>query len=395
MNYWEKILGKDQAAGAEAACVDSFVKQASAEGVDLGRVPDADIHAAYVDYREKWASAQVGTDTADSIIEKAAAEGASDEMLEKLALAKLSGEAMFEGYRESWEKFAQEQAAGEAAAMPPEVAAPEAAPEVPAEGGGGVPEVTQEEAQAIVEEAAGEAIEEVAAAAPADAAPEDIAAAAAEVIPEKVEEKVSAVLQFKQAEFEKSAGKASEMVAKGKAFFAKHPRLSATARYGGAAAGGAAAGAAAAKATEKKKHAADILAESIEKDAGPVIEAFKRGRSFAKGNRRFPALRGLAEAGRTAVATHPKAAKGLRYAGAAAGGAAVGAGAVRATEKKKHAADILAGMLEKDAGKASEMVAKGKAFFAKHPRLSATARYGGAALAGGAAGAAAAKASQD
>ncbi len=335
MSHLDKILGQDQAADAEAACVDAFVKQASAEGIDLSQVADEAINASYVAYREKWAEAQVGVDTADSMIEKAAAEGASDEMLEKLALAKLSGEAMFEGYREAWEKFAQEQAAGEAVAAP-EVVGGEGSGE-PGEGAE-APDVTEEEAQAIVEDAAQEAVEEAAEAAPPDAAPEDIAAAAAEVVPEKVEEKVSELLEYKYAELAKQAGGpiwesakgvGRALKVRGAEFAAKHQKATKWGKRGGVAALGAGGALAAAHALKKRKEASDILAEMLlEKEAGPNTHLMADHLRGAVGAAR--------QAGREFVKRNPGVAKWGKRGGVAAAGAGTALGAMALAKKMRE-----------------------------------------------------------
>lgn len=323
MSYLEQILGKGPAVDAEQQCIDAFVKQASEEKVDLAKYPDEQVNAAYGDFRQKWAAAQAGTDTADSIIEKAAADGASDEMLEKLALAKLSGEAMFEGYREAWEKFAQEmEAAAPAEGPPPEGPPPEAPP---AEGG----DVTQEEAQAIVDSASAEAVDEAVAAAPPEASSEEIAAAAAEMVPALVEEKVSALIETKK-QAACSTG-AAGIVAR----------------------------------VHRKKEAAALLQEKLTKEAvgGPLTTlraAFQRARlpvtkvtrgvggRLKKETRPGRSIPGAAlEAATHTARTHPTAAK---VTGGVAGGAAL-AGGVAAARKKKEAADILAAKLAKELGR--------------------------------------------
>jgi len=187
--YLEQILGQGPAAEAEAQCVDAFVKQASAEGIDLAQLPDEKVEQLYEGvFKPKYAEALNAQYSADGLIEKAAAEGASEDVLEKLAMAKLTGEAMAEGYLERMGKFAQEAEAAEAEE-------PGEAPEG-AEGGEGG---SEEAAKAIVEEAVDEAVAEVAQAAEAqgvEASPEEIAQAAAPMVEQKVEEKTSAYLEY-------------------------------------------------------------------------------------------------------------------------------------------------------------------------------------------------------
>jgi hypothetical protein len=236
MGYLEQILGQGQAVDAESQCIDAFVKQASAEGIDLNQVPDTNIETAYADFREKFAAAMAGEETSDGLIEKAAASGASDEMLEQLALAKLSGEAMFEGWRESFEKHAQEEAAMEA----------------PAEEGGGGEAPAEEEAAAILESAIEDAVGAVTEQAP-DAAPEEIAEAAAEILPEVVEEKTSAYLMAKEA---------GPKLDRAGRWLLAHPKTTHGAAAGlGAGAAGTAGYLAGRR--RKQKKASDILAEML------------------------------------------------------------------------------------------------------------------------------------
>lgn len=352
--YLAQLMG--QGAGDEEVLMDAFVKQANDEGLDLTRLPDEEVADLYENVFKPAKIAELSqTDaTSDGLIEKAASEGASDEVLERLALAKLSGQAMFEGYREAWEKFAQDAAAAEAAP-------PEAAPEAAAEGGEG--DVTEEEAKAIVDEAAEEAVEEAAAQAPADAAPEEVAAAAAEMVPEKVEEKTAELLMWKEAQ--KKGGKPGFLRRAGKKVYGKvlKPVGKHIAKHklpygaGAAAAGGMAAGYFGGKALQKKGEdegelsIADVVKVAAYGDYGLadpaeveefLKEAQKKGGKPGFLRRMGRRVGGAAKAVGKHVAKH-KLPYGIG--GAAAGGLAAGYGVSR-LRKKAEAYDLLSQALE-------------------------------------------------
>jgi hypothetical protein len=370
--YLEQILGQGPAAEAEAQCVDAFVKQASAEGIDLAQLPDQTVEQLYEGvFKPKFAEALEAQGSADGLIEKAAAEGASEDVLEKLAMAKLTGEAMAEGYLERMGKFAQEAEAlgGE------ETPAEEAAEAEGGEGGGAA-----EAAQAIVEDAVQEAVEEVAQAAEAqgvEASPEEIAQAAAPMVEQKVEEKTSALLEYMEEQEKTAAGPVmgmyrSEMAGekavgrlRGLGRFAKaNPALAAVLAGGGAAAG------AGGMALAKRKRAADMVAEALlEKEAeGEAAKAPGRMR------RAYDATKGH-------IGRHTG-----KY-GLGAGIAAGAGGALLARKLlAKKAADILAEEIEKDAEGASRIrrvYEATKGHIGRH-----TGKYGlGAGAAAGAGGA--------
>ncbi|NMC34682.1 MAG: hypothetical protein GYA36_19845 [Veillonellaceae bacterium] len=344
--YLAQLMG--QGAGDEEVLMDAFVKQANDEGLDLTRLPDEEVADLYENVFKpaKIAELTQMDATSDGLIEKAASEGASDEVLERLALAKLSGQAMFEGYREAWEKFAQDAAAAEAA---PEEAAAEGE-------GGGEEGVTEEEAKAIVDEAAEEAVEEAAAQAPADAAPEEVAAAAAEMVPEKVEEKTAELLMWKEAQ--KKGGKPGFLSRMGKKTYRKvlRPIGRHIARHklpygaGAAAAGGLTAGYFGGKALQKKGEdelsITDVVKVAAYGDYGLAdpaeVEEFLKEAQKKGGKPGFLRRMGrrVGEAAK-AVGKHVAKHK-LPYGigGAAAGGLAAGYGVSR-LRKKAEAYDLL------------------------------------------------------
>lgn len=375
--YLEQILGQGPAAEAEGACAEAFVKQASAEKIDLATMKDEDVNELYENvFKPKWAELQAQPVSSASVIEKAAAEGASDEVLDKLSMARLEGIAQAEGYLDTVRVKLAQAEGGEPLAPAGDDGAP---PAGGGEGGGGEEE-TEEAAKAIVQAAVDEAIDEASEAAESQgvqASPEELAQAAAPMVEQKVEEKTGAWMGYWESQgvdFEKDAGaketagkvygKAKNLVnkagrgiatagravghagawvgkgvgkgavgaAKGIAWGAKHPAVALPV----AAATGAAATFAA---MHKKKHAAELLTEFL-KDAGegvsgkvvetPVATPETKGlfRRIGKGLKGIPG----------AIMAHPG--KSALIGG---GAAALGLGAYEAQKhfRKQKAAELL------------------------------------------------------
>jgi len=202
------LLGPDAAKQAEEACKVAFVKAASDQGINLSEYPNEEVSQFYetqwrpgyeVALQKQAAQAQ---NPAQSTITKAAAAGASDEVLEGLAFAELKGQAMYDGFLKrgaEWEmKLAQEGMPPGAGGPPPGPEAPPGGmpPEAPPEGEPEAPPEPAEAAKEILEAASDEAVDAVAAQAPPETPPEALAQAAAEQIPAVLEQKVAEMVAW-------------------------------------------------------------------------------------------------------------------------------------------------------------------------------------------------------